>query len=261
VSEHPFERLVGVMKTLLGPDGCPWDREQTPETLKPHLIEEIYEACESIDQGDQEGLREELGDVLMHVVFLSLLAEKSGHFALPEVIDGISDKLIRRHPHVFGDEERIEGADAVLHRWEAIKAQEREEKSERTSRLDGVPRAMPALLKAHRLQEKAAKAGFDWDDVADVRAKIHEEIDEFEEEVASGDPGRMEEEYGDLLFAIVNLGRWRRINSESALQLTNQKFTRRFRQIEAWARQEGRSLESMTLAEMDVIWEETKAGE
>ncbi|MBN1476109.1 nucleoside triphosphate pyrophosphohydrolase [Candidatus Sumerlaeota bacterium] len=249
------------MRTLLGPGGCPWDREQTPETLKPHLIEEIYEACDSIDRGDHEGLREELGDVLMHVVFLSLLAEQSGHFALPEVIDGICDKLIRRHPHVFGDEERIEEADAVVDRWEAIKAQEREEKSEKASRLDGVPHALPALLRAHRIQEKAAKAGFDWDDVADVRAKIHEEIDEFEREAAAGDPERMEDEFGDLLFAIVNLGRWRRINSESALQRTNLKFTRRFRQIEAWARREGRSLESMTLAEMDAIWEETKSEE
>jgi MazG family protein len=249
------------MRTLLGPDGCPWDREQTPESLKPHLIEEIYEVCESIDRGDAAGLLEELGDVLMHVVFLSLLAEQSGHFRLPEVIDGIADKLIRRHPHVFGGAARIESADQVLEAWEAIKAQERRDKDETASRLDGVPRALPALIRAHRLQEKAAKAGFDWDQVDDVVGKIHEEIEEFRLAAEGGDGEAAMDEFGDLLFALVNLSRWKGISAESALQRTNQRFLHRFRHIEARAREQGRALETMTLAEMDALWEEAKAAE
>jgi tetrapyrrole methylase family protein/MazG family protein len=259
MSEHPFERLVGVMRTLLGPDGCPWDREQTPESLKPHLIEEIYEVCESIDRGDADGLREELGDVLMHVVFLSLLAEGKGHFQLPQMIDGIADKLTRRHPHVFGDAEKIDDAAEVLGRWEAIKAQEREEKGGDKSRLSGVPRALPALIRAHRLQEKAAKAGFDWDDDKDVWAKVHEEIEEFRQVVESGDADASCDEFGDLIFALVNVSRRKGFSAENALQRTNQRFHRRFEHIETRAREEGRDLDSMSLAEMDALWEEAKS--
>lgn len=259
MSDHPFERLVGIMRTLLGPNGCPWDREQTPATLKPYLIEEIYEVCDSIDRGDAAGLREELGDVLMHIVFLSLLAETSGDFRLPEVIDGISDKMVARHPHVFGTGDKIDTADEVITQWEQIKARERTAKRAGASRLDGVPLAMPALLRAYRMQEKAAKVGFDWDGIEDVWRKVREEIDEIEEAFAEADPEKAADEFGDLLFALVNLGRWKRINAESALQGTNQKFQRRFAHIESRARQLGRDLEAMTLAEMDALWEEAKA--
>lgn len=261
MSDHPFERLVDVMKTLLGPDGCPWDREQTPETLKPHMIEEIYEVCDAIDRGDTDGMREELGDVLMHVVFLSLLGEQGGHFRIPEVIDGICDKLIRRHPHVFGDGEAIASSDKVLTQWEAIKAEERREKNKNASRLDGIPPALPALIRASRMQEKAAKVGFDWDHVDDVWAKIHEEIDELKHAIESGDSDAAEDELGDVLFAIVNLARWKKHSAESALQRTNAKFLRRFHHIEARAREMGRKLEEMTLQEMDALWDEAKAEE
>jgi tetrapyrrole methylase family protein/MazG family protein len=260
LSEHPFERLVEIMRTLLGPDGCPWDREQTPATLKPYLIEEIYEVCESIDQGDAAALREELGDVLMHIIFLSLLAEQSGDFRLPQVIDGIADKMVKRHPHVFGAG-HLDTADQVVDQWERIKAEQRQSENPEASRLDGVPRALPALLRSHRLQEKAAKVGFDWGDVKDVWAKVREEIDELEEALTGGDPERAEDEFGDLLFVLVNLGRWKRLNAESALQRTNAKFERRFRHIEARARETGRVLDSMTLAEMDALWEEAKESE
>lgn len=260
MTEHPFERLVSIMRTLLGPQGCPWDREQTPATLKPYLIEEIYEVCESIDRGDAAALREELGDVLMHIVFLSLLAEQSGQFRLPEVIDGVADKMVKRHPHVFG-EARLETADEVVDQWERIKAEERQTKSAEASRLDGVPRALPALLRAHRMQEKAAKVGFDWPAIGDVWAKVREEIDEFEQAAEAGDPEAAEDEFGDLLFVLVNIGRWKRLNAESALQRTNEKFLRRFRHIEARARAMGRRLEEMTLAEMDALWEEAKGRE
>lgn len=260
MSEHPFERLVDIMRTLLGPGGCPWDREQTPQTLKPYLIEEIYEVCESIDHCDSDALREELGDVLMHIIFLSLLAENSGRFRLPDVIDGIADKMVKRHPHVFGSG-KLDSADEVVDQWEKIKAEERREKSPEASRLDGVPRAMPALLRSHRLQEKAAHVGFDWGVIADVWAKVHEEISELERALAEDDPERAEDELGDLMFAIVNLARWIRLNAESALQRTNEKFLRRFRHIEERARQIGRSIDSMTLEEMDALWEEAKADE
>lgn len=261
MSEHPFERLVGVMRTLLGPGGCPWDREQTPQTLKPYLIEEIYEVCESIDRADYQGIREELGDVLMHIVFLSLIAERGGHFQIPQVIDGIADKMIHRHPHVFGDADKIDTADEVVDRWEAIKAKEREAKAATPSRLDGVPLALPALLRAHRMQEKAAKVGFDWDRKEDVWSKFHEEIEEFKEAIESGDLEAAESELGDLIFALVNIGRWERLSAESALQRTNQKFLRRFMHIEARAREMGRDPESMTLEEMDALWDEAKTRE
>lgn len=257
----PFRRLVAIMECLLAPGGCPWDREQSHRSLLPHLIEEAYEVCEAVEEEDFRELQGELGDLGLQIVFHAALAQREGHFNIDDVYAHICEKLIRRHPHVFGDIE-VDGSAAVTRNWEAIKRQEREEKrsaDERSpSALDGVPNALPALQRAARLQSKARKVGFDWDNTGPVFEKIHEEINELAERHEQMDQDKIEDELGDLFFALVNLARFLDVDPEQALQRTNRKFTRRFHFIEAEAERTGRRLPDMTLEEMDAFWERSK---
>ncbi|MBI3393261.1 MAG: nucleoside triphosphate pyrophosphohydrolase [Nitrospirae bacterium] len=255
-TDRKLSDLVAVMKRLRGPGGCPWDREQTAESIKPFLLEETYEVLEALDEGKPHLVREELGDLLFQIVFLSELASEEGRFAIDDVIGGIADKMVKRHPHVFGDAEAKTSAD-VLNRWERQKRAEKGGPGKRSA-LDGVPRELPALLRAQRLQDKASRVGFDWDHPEQVMEKVEEELREFREVLASKDPERMEEELGDLFFSLVNIARFIGVNPEDALRKTISKFIRRFRHIEEKAHEAGRDLGEMTLAEMDALWEEAK---
>lgn len=260
-----IERLHSIMTRLRDPEtGCPWDRVQTLETLKPCVLEETYELLAAMDRpDDRENYVEELGDVLLQVMFQCVMAEEKRAFSFDDVANAIADKLVRRHPHVFGDVVADDPA-AVLRNWERIKQQEHK-KEARHSALDGVPPALPALLKAQRTQEKAARVGFDWKDAQGPLAKIREELAELEEAVAaSADTSRdphVKDELGDLLFSVTNLARHLKADSESALANTTAKFARRFRAVEAGAKAAGRDLKDMTLAEMDALWDRAKAAE
>lgn len=260
-----IERLHSIMTRLRDPEtGCPWDRVQTLETLKPCVLEETYELLAAMDRpDDRENYVEELGDVLLQVMFQCVMAEEKKAFSFDDVANAIADKLVRRHPHVFGDVVADDPA-AVLRNWERIKQQEHK-KEARHSALDGVPPALPALLKAQRTQEKAARVGFDWKDAQGPLAKIREELAELEEAVAaSADTARdphVKDELGDLLFSVTNLARHLKADSESALANTTAKFARRFRAVEAGAKTAGRDLKDMTLAEMDALWDRAKAAE
>lgn len=259
----PFRRLVEIMERLLAPDGCPWDREQTHRTLRPYVVEEAYEVCEAIDEEDWDELRGELGDLGLQIVFHAALARREGRFDVDDVYGAICDKLVRRHPHVFGDVV-ADDSGRVLKNWEAIKRAEREEKAEGdkpVSALDGVPKALPALQRAARLQSKAARVGFDWDQIDPVWEKVHEEIDELRVEHERLDAEKREEELGDLFFALVNLARFLDIDPEQAVHAANAKFDRRFRGVETLARESGRRLEDMDLGQMDVLWEQVKKAE
>jgi len=256
-SADPFRRLVAIMARLRGDGGCPWDREQTHQSLVPYLIEESYEVKEAIDHDDFESLREELGDLLLQIVFHAQLGNEAGRFNIDGVLHAICDKLIGRHPHVFGDIAVASSAE-VLQNWEQIKLDEKREREETPSRLSGVPKQLPALLRAHRVQEKAARVGFDWEHVRDVFAKVREEIGELEEAVAQGKTAQVKAEVGDLLFAFVNLSRFLNVQSELALHNTVERFAERFRYIEQRVAEQGRRLEEMTLAEMDALWNEAK---
>jgi tetrapyrrole methylase family protein/MazG family protein len=247
------------MERLRGEGGCPWDREQTPQSLLPYLIEEAYEVKEAVEEGDVAGLREELGDLMLQVVFHAQLADEAGQFRIDDVLTAICEKLIGRHPHVFGEVEVSSSAE-VLDNWEQIKLDEKRERETRPSRLGGVPKELPALLRAHRVQEKAARVGFDWDRIADVFNKVREEIDELESAAAHGATDRVGAELGDLLFALVNVARFLKVQSELALHGTIERFIQRFTHIEQRAVEQGRSLDDMTLAEMDALWEEAKRG-
>lgn len=258
-----FRRLVEIMERLLAPDGCPWDQKQSHATLRPYVIEEAYEVVESIDNRDWDELRSELGDLGLQIVFHAALARREGLFDVDDVYRAICDKLVRRHPHVFGTT-NADNADEVLRNWEAIKRQEREEKGKTdapVSHLDGVPRALPALQRADRIQSKARRVGFDWPTAEPAWAKIHEEIEELRTEHERMDPDKVEDEFGDLLFAIVNVARLLKVDAEQALHRTNAKFTRRFRRIEALAKESGRDLPAMTLEEMDALWDQAKREE
>ena len=256
-----FDRLMNLMRRLRAPGGCPWDAEQTHESLKRYLLEECYEVIEAIDTNDQELLKEELGDLLLQPVFHAAIAEEAGRFTMDEVIEAICDKLVRRHPHVFGDE-RVRNAEEQVVNWERIKKQEKSKKGEeRPSALSGVPPQLPALLKAQKITEKAARVGFDWEHVDQVFAKVLEELKEFEETMAEGDQARMEAELGDLLFAVVNLGRFHALDPEEALRKTIARFSRRFAHVEQSLHAAGRHLQDATLAEMDQLWEEAKQRE
>lgn len=250
-----FERLMGIMRKLRAPGGCPWDAEQTHESLKRYLLEEAYEVIEAIDAKDRALLKEELGDLLLQPVFHAAIAEENGDFTMDEVLDAINEKLVRRHPHVFGDLV-IETSEAQVQNWEKIKSQEK--KVERKSALSGIPPHLPALMQAHKITEKAARVGFDWDHTDQVFAKVMEELHEFEEAMLSGDQQEMEAELGDLLFAIVNLGRFLSIDPEDALRKTIQRFTKRFGHVEQTLHARGKALPDSTLEEMDQLWEEAK---
>ena len=260
-----IERLHDIMTRLRNPEtGCPWDRVQTLETLKPCVLEETYELLAAMDRPEEkENHVEELGDVLLQVMFQCVMAEEKGTFTFDDVANAISDKLVRRHPHVFGDTVAKDPA-TVLRNWEQIKQQEHR-KELRHSALDGVPATLPALLKAQRTQEKAARVGFDWKDAQGPLDKIREELRELEEAVGASDDTSLDphvkEELGDLIFAVTNLARHLKADAESALEGTTAKFARRFRAVEAGAKEKGKRLKEMTLAEMDALWDEAKAAE
>jgi len=262
-----FERLVGIMRRLRAPDGCPWDREQTHASLRPFVLEETYEVLEAIDSGSPEQLCEELGDFLFEAVFLAQLSHEAGDFGIGDALDAICDKLVRRHPHVF---ERAEGdlpmtSGQVIEKWETLKAREREARGAAATKpkttLSGVPRTLPSLLRAYEISARAAAVGFDWARPADVLDKIEEEVAEVRQEVesgATGDLSRAEEEMGDLLFAIANLSRRLGIEPESALRRATDKFTARFDAVERALAAQGRSLATTTLEEMEAEWQRVK---
>ena len=254
-----LEKFAEIIAKLRDPNGgCPWDLEQTYQTMPPHILEEAYEVVEAINQDDRKELKEELGDLLMQVVFLSKLAQEEGAFTLDDVIDGITDKIIRRHPHVFG-EIKAENSDEVLKNWENIKQQERYQK-EQFSILDNVPIALPSLLRAAKLQKRCAKVGFDWSELEPTIQKVEEELQEVRDEILKQpqNPQAIEEEIGDLLFATVNVARHLKLNPEEALRKANLKFERRFRQVEQRILDCGRQLEQASLAEMDLILNKIK---
>jgi len=253
---NQFEELVNIVSRLRAPDGCPWDREQTNHTLLPYFVEEVYEAIESIDDGDWDLVKEELGDILLHIVFQASIAEDEKNFQIIDSLDNINKKLINRHPHVFGDA-KAEAAFHAKQNWEAEKHKEKG----RESRLDGVPNSLPSLIRAQRLQQKASYAGFDWEKIEQVWGKVNEEIIELKEAEISGNNQHREEEMGDLLFAIVNLSRHLNISSEDALRKTNQKFIRRFKKVEEGIKAKGKKLNEASLEEMDSIWNEAKHNE
>lgn len=237
---------------LRGETGCPWDREQTHASLRPFLIEETYEVLDALDRNDFESLKEELGDLLLQIVFHSQLALENGRFGIGDVLENINSKLIRRHPHVFGDAEINTSQEQRIH-WERLKKQEG-----KASVLDGVPDALPALLKACRIQQKAATVGFDWENVEQVWEKVDEEYNELKKAVETNDQAKIEEELGDLLFAIVNLSRFIKVNPEDALREGINKFNNRFQQLEKEMTSLGRDMQNATLEEMDIIWNRIK---
>lgn len=258
MAKRSFDDLVNLMTTLRGPNGCPWDRKQTLESLKPFVIEEAYEVVDAIDGGDRAALLEEVGDFLLEAVFITELTREEGSFDVYDSIAAINDKLVRRHPHVFGDAVAAD-ADQVLVNWEKLKSEER--KKENKGVLSGVPSALPALQKAGRLTEKAARVGFDWRGTDEVFDKLDEEIGELREAIAGGNKERMHDELGDLLFTIANIARKLDVNAEEALQSTNRKFARRFASMESRVHAGGRNIDQLTLEEMDALWDEAKAAE
>lgn len=251
-----FERLVSIMEKLRGENGCPWDRKQTLESLLSYLLEETYEVIDAVRKEDYPALKEELGDLLLQVVFQAQIAKERGLFNIEDVIKGINEKLLKRHPHVFGSE-NFKDSDEVLLNWERMKKEEKGKESI----LDGVPLHIPALLRAYELQERARRVGFDWDRTEDVMRKIEEEWEEFKEAYTKGDNKKMEEELGDLLFAMVNLARFIGVNPELALHAVNEKFRKRFLYIEERAKEKNRPLSSFSLEEMESWWEEAKKRE
>ncbi len=253
------------MARLRGPDGCPWDRQQDRNSLKPMLVEETYEVLEAIDNNDPDGIAEELGDLLLHVVFQAQLGKEDGGFDIDAVIDGICDKLVRRHPHVFGTE-TASTPEEVIKNWEAIKAQEKTRKlkdrtPEERSLLEGIPTKLPALHEAHQISSKAARVGFEWPDIEGVFGKLKEETHELREAMTGPEnsrQSRVEDEIGDILFVIVNLARFLKIDSESALKRANRKFKTRFQYMETQLARSGRNLDGTSLDEMETLWKQAK---
>lgn len=245
-----FEYLMEIMYKLRME--CPWDKKQTHDSLKANTLEEAYEVIETIDDKDYEALKGELGDLLLHIVFHSVIANENGNFTIDEVIEGITEKLIRRHPHIFG-ETKVSGADEIAKNWETIKMEEGRE-----SVLEGVPKNLPQLYRAFRMQEKASKVGFDWKDKEPVWNKIQEEINELKEVQSGVNHEKIEEEFGDLLFSLVNYARFIDVNPENALRRTNDKFIKRFNYIERKFKENGKEITKSTLEEMDKFWEESK---
>ena len=249
-----FESFAEIVAHLRAPDGCPWDKEQTHESLRKHLLEEAYEAIAAIDSGDFNAMREEFGDLLLQAVLQSQIANDEGQFNINQVIHGIHSKIVRRHPHVFGDL-KLDGVDGVLANWEKLKEQERKHKKEEKGFLDGVPVALPALSQAQEYQDRAARVGFDWPEIEGVLDKVKEEIEEIKNAETNFE---LASEIGDLLFAMVNLARWKKVDAESVLRATNAKFKKRFAYVEEGAKQQGRNLSDLTLEEMDGLWNDAK---
>lgn len=249
-----FDELVGVMARLRRKDGCPWDREQSHESLKPYIIEETYEVLDAIDRKDDDELREELGDLLLQIVFHAQIAAEQSRFTMDDVAAAIVEKLKRRHPHVFGNVE-VEDSREVLRNWEEIKKEEGKD-----SVLEGVPDGLPALLKAQRVQEKVRRVGFDWESIGGTFDKVREEIGELEKAVKDGDQAGIEDEFGDILFSLVNVARFLDINAEESLRQTTKKFSHRFRYIENRIEEKGeRPIEEYSLEELDALWNEAKS--
>jgi MazG family protein len=253
-----FQRLVDIMATLRGPGGCPWDHEQTIETLRGYLLEETYEVLDAIDRGDHDALRGEIGDLLFEGVFLAQVEADEGRFTVTDSLQAIADKLVRRHPHVFGAGGGLRTPGQVVEQWEQIKAREQADAGARRALLAGVPKALPSLLRAHEIGTRVAAVGFDWDQPADVVAKIEEEVAELRQAVAGEGRERAEEEMGDLLFSIAQLARQLQIEPESALRKANEKFSARFEALEIAFERQGRTLKDATLAEMDAEWRRIK---
>ena len=248
-----FGRFLDILDELR--EKCPWDRKQTNESLRPNTIEETYELCDALMRDDQSDICKELGDVLLHVAFYAKIGSEKGHFDIKDVCDRLCEKLIFRHPHVFG-EVQANTAEQVTENWEQLKLKE---KGGNKTVLSGVPSALPSLIKAYRIQDKARNVGFDWEEREQVWDKVKEEIREFQAEVTHLDKEKAEAEFGDVLFSLVNAARLYKINPDNALERTNQKFIRRFNYLEAHTIREGKNLHDMTLAEMDQLWEEAKA--
>ena len=247
-----YGRFLDVLDELR--EKCPWDRKQTNQSLRPNTIEECFELCDALIADDTQNICKELGDVLLHVAFYAKIASEKEQFDMKDVCDRLCEKLIYRHPHVFGDAV-AETAGEVCKNWEQLKMKE---KDGNKSLLSGVPNSMPSLIKAYRMQEKAANVGFDWDNKEDVWAKVHEEVDELQTEMRSGDKAKMEKEFGDLLFSLVNVARHYGINPDNALEMTNAKFRNRFGYVEEHSIKQGRNLKDMSLEEMDALWNDAK---
>lgn len=250
-----FQKLIDIMAKLRSEDGCPWDKEQTKESLKPYLIEETHEVLEAIDEDNPAKFKEELGDLLFQIVFHCQLASEKGDFSISEVIQGISEKITGRHPHVFGNT-RFESAEEVKRRWHERKI---EEGKFRESLLDGVPKSLPSLLRSQRLQSRASRSGLDWEKIDEVLKKVDEELAELRDAVSRGMKKEIEDELGDVIFVLVNVSRFAGINAEEALKKTTNKFIGRFRYIEKKAAEAGQNLSEMTLEEMDSLWDEAKS--
>ncbi len=255
-----FESLLDIMARLRSPQGCPWDREQTATSLKPFLVEETYEVLEAIESRSAEAVREELGDLLFQVIFHAQLAAEAGDFTMASLLDHLARKMIRRHPHVFGDA-AVDNAREALTQWEAIKRSEAKGAGPPRSVLDGVPRSLPSLLRAQRLQSKAARVGFDWPAATAAWEKVREELHEVDEALTRGDRARVREELGDVLFSLVNVARLSGIDAEEALQGTIEKFRRRFTSMEADLTARGKDIASQTPEELERLWEAEKARE
>lgn len=247
-----FERLLDIMDQLR--EGCPWDKKQTFESLRTLTIEETYELADSILKGDKQEIKKELGDILLHIVFYAKIGSETNDFDIADVCDGISEKLIYRHPHIFSDT-KVADAKEVEENWEQLKLKE---KGGNKSVLEGVPQSLPALVKANRIQDKVRGVGFDWDEKEQVWEKVKEEVSEVESEIRKGDQDKMEQEFGDLFFSLINAARLYGVNPENALERTNQKFMKRFNYLESKTLKQGRNLKEMNLEEMDEIWEEAK---
>jgi MazG family protein len=255
-----FTRLVEIMGRLRSPDGCPWDREQTFDTIKPYLLEETYEVMDAIDARDWANLADELGDLLLQVVFFSQMAKEAGHFEVSDAIEAINNKLIRRHPHVFGEGE-AKTAEDVIRKWDEIKATEKAASTKPVGLLASVPRSLPALMEARQIARKAAGAGFDWENVDQVLDKLREELAELDQARQGGSPEHLQDEIGDLLFVIVNIARFLKVDPEQALRGTNAKFRRRFDHVEKGLEAQGKSPGKATIEEMERLWQEAKQSE
>ncbi len=249
-----LQKLLDIMERLRAEDGCPWDREQTKETLTPYLVEETYEVIEAIEEGNPEKIKEELGDLLFQIVFHCQIAKERGEFSIEDVVDAIGRKMIGRHPHVFGNA-NYETAEQVVKQWEERK---REEGKNRESILEGVPKELPSLLRAHRIQSRAARVGFDWNNVGGVMEKLDEELSEFRDALEQKDRAAIEDELGDIFFSLVNISRFVGVNPEDALRKTILKFVSRFRFMEVKAADAGQQLSKMTAEELDKLWEQAK---
>lgn len=251
LAQVEFGRLIEIMNDLR--EKCPWDKKQTIQSLRQQSIEELYELADAISAEDWKGIKEELGDLFLHLVFYSKIGEEQGQFKLDEVLNGINEKLIRRHPHVYGDL-KVEDEAEVKRNWEQLKLKEGKE-----SVLSGVPKSLPATVKAMRLQEKAKQVGFEWDTTEQVWDKVQEEMQELQEAIREGDQDHVEEEFGDLVFSLINYARFLRVDAEHALARTNQKFINRFTQLEELAKAKGWQLKDRSLEELDALWNEVKA--